>query len=60
MQEQPTWDGIPQFYKDPLPSSRRGLKKLRAQLIQRRTTSMPGSYDYELVKEKLNQVLNRL
>jgi hypothetical protein len=60
MSNEPSWDGIPQFFKDPLPTRRKELKTLRDQLFQRLATSTPHSRDFELVKEKLGSIYQKL
>jgi hypothetical protein len=60
MMKEVAWDGVSQFYKDPLPKRRKKLKLLYEQLVQRLSTSMPGSRDYELIKEKIAQLLRQL
>jgi hypothetical protein len=60
MANEPGWDGIPQFYKDPLPASRKELRLLHRTLIERLSTSMSSSRDNELAKEKIAEILSVL
>lgn len=54
------YDGIPKFYKDPLPNKKKELQKLYDELLFRLATSESGSRDYILTKEKINQILQKL
>jgi len=54
------YTGVPKFYTEPLPRRKKDLEELLNTLNQRLSTSQPGSRDFVLTKEKIEQVKEEL